>query len=178
MKRWRGYMEVCHCGASMGPAASSELQRNKGVRAARPIQLEVKEALHIQRPYANNRLKCDRGYELPGCWIATMKKLGGGAGSASANLSASSYTPSHAYKTDIDFTTRFTFALRITRASSWNVGKFYWTVIKLSTKNLCCSLYSYCNWEQCHFKNRLFETTKKRKSNKLLYSYLKEQTYQ
>ena len=43
---------------------------------------------------------------------------------------------SHAYKTAINFTPRFTFVLSMTRASSWNVGKFYWTVIKLSTKNL------------------------------------------
>ena len=36
-------------------------------RATRPIQLGVKEALHIQKIPANNRLNCDRGYELPGC---------------------------------------------------------------------------------------------------------------
>ncbi len=54
-------------------------------RATRPIQLRVKEALHIQRTPANNRLNCDEGYELPGCWIATMKKLGGGASRASTN---------------------------------------------------------------------------------------------
>ena len=36
----------------------------------------VKEALHIQKTPANNRLNYD-GYKLWGCWIATMKKLGG-----------------------------------------------------------------------------------------------------
>ena len=49
-------------------------------RATRPIQLKVKEVLHIQKTPANNRLDRDGGYELPGCWIETMKKLGGGAG--------------------------------------------------------------------------------------------------
>ena len=54
-------------------------------RAARPVQLKVKEALHIEKTPANNRLNRDGGYELPGCWIATMKKLGGGGNRASAN---------------------------------------------------------------------------------------------
>ena len=47
-------------------------------RASRPIQLRVKEALYIQKTPTNNRLNRDEGYELPGCWIATVKKLGGG----------------------------------------------------------------------------------------------------
>ena len=47
-------------------------------RATRLIQLKVKEALYIERTPANTRLNCNRGYELPGCWIATMKKLRGG----------------------------------------------------------------------------------------------------
>ena len=38
----------------------------------------VKEALHTP---AND----DRGYEWPGCWITTIKKLGGGAGCTSTN---------------------------------------------------------------------------------------------
>ena len=65
-------------------------------RATRPIQLKVKEALHIQNTPANNSLNRDGGYELPGCWIATMKKLGGGVKSsrASANrVSASNSVP-------------------------------------------------------------------------------------
>ena len=33
-----------------------------------------------QRTPANNWLNHDRGYELPGCWIATVKMLGGSAG--------------------------------------------------------------------------------------------------
>ena len=45
-------------------------------RASRPIPLKLKEALHIKRTPANTRLIRNRGYELPGCWIATMKKLG------------------------------------------------------------------------------------------------------
>ena len=34
-------------------------------RAARPVQLKVKEALHIDKTLANNRLNRDGGYELP-----------------------------------------------------------------------------------------------------------------
>ena len=48
-------------------------------KATRPVQLLVKEALCIQRTPTNNRLNRDGDYELPGCWITTMKKLGGGA---------------------------------------------------------------------------------------------------
>ena len=48
-------------------------------KATRPVQLLVKEALCIQRTHANHRLNRDGGYKLPGCWIVTMKKLGGGA---------------------------------------------------------------------------------------------------
>ena len=44
----------------------------------------VKEALHIEKTPANNRLNRDGGYELPGCWITTMKKLEGGGNCASA----------------------------------------------------------------------------------------------
>ena len=50
-------------------------------RATRPVQLKVKEALHIQTTPANNSLNNDGGYELPGCWIMTVKKLGGGVNS-------------------------------------------------------------------------------------------------
>ena len=67
-------------------------------RATRPIQLKVKEALHIERTTANTRLNCNGGYGLPGCWIATMKKLGGGANCASANhigASALNSAPGH-----------------------------------------------------------------------------------
>ena len=54
-------------------------------RTNRPVQHRVKEALYIQKTPANNRLNCDKGYELPGCWIATMKKLGGGVSSSHAS---------------------------------------------------------------------------------------------
>ena len=80
-------------------------------RASRPVQLRVKEALYIQKTPTNNRLNRDEGYELPGCWIATVKKLGGGVSPsrASANrVSAWTSAPrrtacarklrSHAYK--------------------------------------------------------------------------------
>ena len=65
-------------------------------RAARPVQLKVKEALHIEKTPANNRLNRDGGYKLPGCWIATIKKLGGGDKRASANrASAPPSAPGH-----------------------------------------------------------------------------------
>ena len=54
-------------------------------RAARPVQLKEKEALHIEKTPVNNRLNRDGGYELPGCWTVTMKKLGGWGNHASAN---------------------------------------------------------------------------------------------
>ena len=43
-------------------------------------QLMVKEALCIPMTPANNRINLDEGYELPGCWITTVKNLGDGAG--------------------------------------------------------------------------------------------------
>ena len=64
-------------------------------RAARPVQLKVKEALHIERTPANNRLNQDGDYELPGCWITTMKKLGDGGNCASANRAGTSASASN-----------------------------------------------------------------------------------
>ena len=54
-------------------------------RANRPVQLRVKEVLCIQKTPTNNRLNRDEGYELPGYWIATLKKLGGGVSSSRAS---------------------------------------------------------------------------------------------
>ena len=54
-------------------------------RATRPDKFKVKEALYIKRTPANNRLNRDGGYKLPGCWIATTKKLGGGGKRTSVN---------------------------------------------------------------------------------------------
>ena len=70
-----------------------------------------------------------------------MKKLGGGDNRASANRAGAPAAcvherSSHAYKSTTLFAPRFTFALRMTTASSRNFGKFYRTV-KLSEKNLC-----------------------------------------
>ena len=56
-----------------------------GGYTTRPVLLKVKEALHIQTTSANNGLNKDWGYELPGCWIVTMKKLGGGVNSNCAS---------------------------------------------------------------------------------------------
>ena len=71
MHATREIHEVCHCGASQQHQVNWDKTRVLD-RTARPIQLKVKEALHIQRTPANNRLNRDGGYELPGCWIATM----------------------------------------------------------------------------------------------------------
>ena len=88
--------------------------------------------------FFNNSLNKDGGYELPGCLIATMKKLGSGVNSNSTStirISASTSAPDpdcmHAQAQEpslwiaIIFAPCFTFALRITRTSSWNVGKLY-----------------------------------------------------
>ena len=56
---------------------------------------------------------------------------------------------SHAYKNTSIFAPRFTFAPRMTRASSWNVGKFYRTV-KLFAKNLHL-FHADGHWERCYF---------------------------
>ena len=54
-------------------------------RASRPVQLRGNEALYIQKTPTNNRLNHDEGYELPGCWITTVKKLGGRVSSSHAS---------------------------------------------------------------------------------------------
>ena len=64
-------------------------------RATRPIQLKVKEALHIERTSANTRLNHDGGYELSGCWIATMKKLGEGPTALALIMLALALRPLH-----------------------------------------------------------------------------------
>ena len=45
-------------------------------RATRATELIQKEALCIRTTPECNHLNQDEGYELPGCWIATVKKLG------------------------------------------------------------------------------------------------------
>ena len=75
------HREVCHHRASVGSVTKSEVGRYKGTRQSH-VQLKVKEALHTP---ANNSLNKDGGYELSGCWIATMKKLGGGVNSNCAS---------------------------------------------------------------------------------------------
>ena len=49
-------------------------------RARRHGELLLKEALHIQMTPAEDRFNCNGGVELPGCWIAMLKMLGGWAG--------------------------------------------------------------------------------------------------
>ena len=102
---------------------------------ARPpiVQLKVKEALHIERTLVNKRLNWDGGYKLPGCCIATMKKLGVGA-TALALTNRASGSPSapncmhgcvSAVATPIWAPAfHFTFALRMTRASSRKSASF------------------------------------------------------
>ena len=60
-------------------------------QARRHMELKVKEALHIQMTPTEERLNRDSGLDLPGCWISTLKRLGGGA-DASRPL-----TPGHVY---------------------------------------------------------------------------------
>jgi hypothetical protein len=64
-------------------------------RAIRHIQLKVKEALHIEKTPANSRLNQDGEYELLGCWIATMKKLGGRGNRVSTNRAGTSSSASN-----------------------------------------------------------------------------------
>ena len=52
------------------------------------------KALHIERTPINTRLNRDRGYELSGCWIATIKKLRGGANCADTNYIGASASTS------------------------------------------------------------------------------------
>ena len=145
-----GFLEVCHCEASVGSAILSGLDGTRVLdRANRPIQLKVKEALHIERIPANTRLNHDRGYELLGCWIATTKKLlawkRGGANQTSADhVGVSASTSARKQNTSI-FTPYFTFALKMTRASSWNVSKLY-TEHQILHKESMLFLYTYCNW--------------------------------
>ena len=61
-------------------------------RAPRPVQLKVKEALHIENP-GKQQLNRDGGYNLPGFWIVMMKKVGGGGNRASANLTSAPPSP-------------------------------------------------------------------------------------
>ena len=78
---------------------------------------------------------------------------------------------SHAYKNTSIFAPRFTFALRITRASNRNVGKFYRT-IKLSAKNLRL-FHADSN---CHFISRsgnFCADDNRQQINRLLYPLLR-----
>ena len=43
------------------------------------MELVLKESLSIRTTPEDMRFNRDSGYELPGCWIATYKKLKGGA---------------------------------------------------------------------------------------------------
>ena len=48
------------------------------------MELVMKEALSIRTTPEDARFNRDNGYELPDCWIATYKKLMGGASLSSA----------------------------------------------------------------------------------------------
>ena len=48
-------------------------------RANRTMELVMKEVLSIRTTPEDTRFNRDNGYELPDCWIATFKKLKGGA---------------------------------------------------------------------------------------------------
>ena len=86
-------------------------------RAARPVQLKVKEALHIEKTPANNRFNRDGGYKLLGCWTSALALIA----PALHPLHLAAWArerSSHAYKSTALFAPHFTFALRMTRASS------------------------------------------------------------
>ena len=53
-------------------------------RASRTMELVLKESLSIRTTPEDTRFNQDSGYELPDCWVATYKKLGGGASLSSA----------------------------------------------------------------------------------------------
>ena len=48
-------------------------------RASRTMELVMKESLSIQTKPESERFNRDSGFKLPDCWIATYKKLRGGA---------------------------------------------------------------------------------------------------
>ena len=48
-------------------------------RASRTMELVMKESLSIRTKPESERFNRDNGFELPDCWIATYKKLRGGA---------------------------------------------------------------------------------------------------
>ena len=54
-------------------------------RANRAMELVLKESLSIRTTPEDARFNRDSGYELPDCWIATYKKLKGGASLSSAH---------------------------------------------------------------------------------------------
>ena len=60
-----------------------------------PIQPKVKEALHIERTLANTRLSRDGGYDLLGCWITTVNKLGEGPTTPPLIVLAQALRPLH-----------------------------------------------------------------------------------
>ena len=61
-------------------AKTKILQRANGT-----MELVMKEALSIRTTPEDARFNRDSGYELPDCWIATYRKLKGGASLSSAH---------------------------------------------------------------------------------------------
>ena len=87
------YLEVSHRRASVGSAIPGKLGWDKGAGQGHqtyPAEYKGGITLHIERTPTNTRLNRSGGYELPGCWITTMKKLGGGADHASTIHSCAS----------------------------------------------------------------------------------------
>ena len=46
-------------------------------QARRTKELKIKEALHIHMTLSHQHLNRDEGLELPGCWMVTMRWMGG-----------------------------------------------------------------------------------------------------
>ena len=53
---------------------------NDTQRASRTMELVMKEALCIRLTPEDARFNRDSGYELPDCWITTLRRLGGRVG--------------------------------------------------------------------------------------------------
>ena len=67
----------------------------KILRVIRTIELVMKEALSIHATPEDARFNRDSGYELANCWIATYKKLKGGASLSSAHRTGPSVRHAH-----------------------------------------------------------------------------------
>ena len=69
--------EVSCSGACLGESPSGRLGETTVLDHGRGQELLVKEALHIQMTPSEEHFNWDGGLEVPGCWIAVMRRQGG-----------------------------------------------------------------------------------------------------